>query len=692
MYLRKTVELGGRELSIETGELAKQANGSVVLRYGDTMVLVTATMSRGQTDRSFLPLFVDFVAKTYAAGRIPGGYFKREGRPTEYEILNSRMIDRPIRPLFPDGCRNELQIVAMVLSTDQENDPANLGLLGASAALTLSDIPWKGPVASLRVGRLDGQFIINPATSKIAELDLDLVVAVGRDGVVMVEGEADFLSEDVIVEALVFAEKEAQPLLDIQDEIAKELGTVKTEIPLPQKDEELATAVAAKAIVPLKEALAIRVKHDRYAAVDAAKATVKEQLAETYPDREGEISGYFEDVKKHVARQGLLETGKRIDGRSEADIRDIHCKVGLLPRTHGSALFTRGETQALVTVTLGSGQDKQRIDSLAGEYFKTYMLHYNFPSFSVGEVRPNRGPSRRDIGHGNLAERGTSLVLPEHDDFPYTIRIVSEVLESNGSSSMATVCGASMALMDAGAPISGPVAGVAMGLINEGGKYFVLSDILGDEDHMGDMDFKIVGNADGVSAVQMDIKISGLPQAVMERALGQARDARLHILGEMSKAIDAPREEMSPYAPRITTLQINPEKIGALIGPGGKHIRGIIDETGASIDVNDDGKVNVAAVEASAMELAIKLIEGYTAEAEVGKSYMGKVVKIADFGAFIEILPGMDGLCHISELSDRRVAQVTDVLTEGDEVLVKVIAVDSKSGKIKLSRREAMKR
>ena len=692
MYLKKTVELGGRELSIETGELAKQANGSVVIRYGDTVVLVTATMSANPIERDYLPLFVDFVAKAYSAGRIPGGFFKREGRSTEYEILNSRVIDRPIRPLFPDGCRNEIQIIAQVLSMDRENDPADLGILGASAALSVSNIPWAGPVASVRVGLIDGQFIINPLTSVGEQLELDLVVAVGREGLVMVEGEANFVSESVLIEALDFAQLQAAPLLDLQDELVKELGIAKVQVRLPEKDEKLAAVVAEKSAALLKDALAVRVKLERYSALHTAEDSVQELLAAEYPDRAGEIAEYFEKAKKNVARQGLLETGKRIDGRSETDVRDILCKVGFLPRTHGSALFTRGETQALVTVTVGSRQDEQRIDALAGEYFKQFMLHYNFPPFSVGEVRQMRGPSRRDVGHGNLAERGTRRILPSHDDFPYTVRIVSEVLESNGSSSMATVCGASMALMDAGAPVTGPVAGVAMGLIKEGGKYFVLSDILGDEDHMGDMDFKVVGNREGVSAVQMDIKISGLPREIMERALNQARESRIHILGEMEKAIAVPKEEMSPYAPRILSLQINPEKIGALIGPGGKHIRGIIDETGASVDVDDDGKVNVAAVEAEAMNRAIELIKRYTAEAEIGKSYLGKVVKIADFGAFIEILPGMDGLCHISELSDRRVGRVEDVLSEGDEVLVKVIAIDQKSGKIKLSRKDAMKR
>jgi len=692
MYLKKEIELGGRTLTIETGELAKQADGSVVIRYGDTMVLATATMSQSKRPLSFLPLFCDFIAKSYSAGKIPGGFFKREGRPTEYEVLNSRMIDRPIRPLIPSGCRNDLQVIAMVLSMDIENDPANLGLLGASAALSISDIPWDGPVASLTVGRIDGEFVVNPLVSQEEELDLQLVVAVGREGIVMVEGEADFLGEDVLLDALMFAEEQARPLLDLQEEMAKELKVVKREIDLPEELPELEKAITKAVAAPLKKALAIKVKKDRYAEISRVKTELKEGLAEEYADEGEAIGRYFDAAKKNIARTKLLKTGKRIDGRGEADIREISGRTGLLPRTHGSALFTRGETQALVTATLGTGRDEQRIDSLQGEYFKQFLLHYNFPPFCVGEVKPLRGASRRDIGHGNLAERGCRGILPMHDDFPYTIRIVSEVLESNGSSSMATVCGASMALMDAGVPITSAVAGVAMGLIKEKDKVFVLSDILGDEDHMGDMDFKIIGNSDGVSAVQMDIKIDGLNREILDRALTQARDSRLHILGKMAEAIDAPREELSNFAPRITTIHINKEKIGALIGPGGKNIRGIIDETGASIDVDDDGKVNVGATDGESLQRALELIEGFTAEAELGKNYMGRVVKITDFGAFIEILPGLEGLCHISELADRRVRRVEDVLTEGDEVLVKVINIDGKSGKVKLSRREAMKR
>lgn len=692
MYLKKEIELGGRTLTIETGELAKQADGAVVVRYGDTMVLATAMMSRGKRPLPFLPLSCDFVAKTYAAGKIPGGFFKREGRLTEWEVLNSRMIDRPIRPLFPSGCRNDLQIIAMVLSTDIENDPANLGLLGASTALTISDIPWDGPVASLSVGRIDGEFVVNPLASQEEELELQIVVAVGREGIVMVEGEADYVAEDVLLDALMFAQEQAQPLLALQEEMAKELKVTKREIELPEELPELEKLVAKSVAAPLKKALGIKVKLDRYREMDKVKADLKESLAEDYPEDGDAISRYFDKAKKNIARTKLLKTGKRIDGRGEGDIREISGRVGLVPRTHGSALFTRGETQAMVLATLGTGRDEQRIDALQGEYYKQFMLHYNFPPFCVGEVKMLRGASRRDVGHGNLAERGCRGVLPDHDDFPYTIRVVSEILESNGSSSMATVCGASMALMDAGVPITSAVAGVAMGLIKEKDKVFVLSDILGDEDHMGDMDFKIIGNREGVSAVQMDIKIDGLSREILDRALTQAKEARLHILGEMAKVISESREEVSVFAPRITSIKINKEKIGALIGPGGKNIRGIIEETGASIDVDDDGKVNVGATDGESLQRALELIEGFTAEAELGKNYMGRVIKITDFGAFIEILPGLEGLCHISELADRRVRRVEDVLTEGDEVLVKVINIDGKSGKVKLSRREAMKR
>ena len=690
MLISRTIEIGGRNLSIETGELAKQANGSVVVRYGDTMVLVTAVMSRNAKSLPFLPLLCDYTEKTYSAGKIPGGFFKREGRSTEREVLTCRLIDRPIRPLFDEGCRNEIQVIATVLSLDKENDPRPMALTAASTALTISDIPWAGPLAGIKVGRVDGQLVANPTNSQLEESDLDLTVAVGREGVVMVEGQGDFVPEDVIVEALLFAQEEAQPLLALQDDMAKEIGVVKREITLPEEYPELAKIIADKCREAVGKALNIRIKQDRYSALDELKDALKQELAEEYPEREGDISRYFGDLKSDVARTLLAKTGKRIDGRAPTDIRAISGKTGLLPRAHGSALFTRGETQALVVATLGSSSDEQRIDSLLGDYRRKFMLHYNFPPFSVGEAKPMRGPSRRDIGHGNLASTGIKGSLPDPDDFPYTIRIVSEVLESNGSSSMATVCGASMAMMDAGVPVKFPVAGIAMGLIKEGDKFFVLSDILGDEDHFGDMDFKVVGNSQGVSAVQMDIKVAGLTRDILAQALDQARDARQHVLSCMAETISEASEELSEYAPRITTVFINPEKIGALIGPGGKNIRSIVEETGASIDVNDEGKVAISAVDQEAGKRAIELVKRCTAEAEMGKTYTGKVVRVVDFGAFIEILPGIDGLCHISELSDRRVNRVQDVLNEGDEVVVKVINID-RSGKVKLSRKQALK-
>jgi polyribonucleotide nucleotidyltransferase len=692
MFVQASKEIGGRTLSIETGEIAKQADGAVIVKYGETVVLVTAVMSPRKEELDYLPLFVDYAEKTYSAGKIPGGYFKREGRPTETEILNGRLVDRPIRPLFPSGCRNQIQIIALALSIDKENGPGVLALIGASAALMISDIPWNGPIAGVQVGRIGGKLVINPTATQLAESDLDLTIAVGREGVVMVEGEAGFVPESVIVEALMFAQEQAQPLLALQDELARQIAPAKREIELPEEKPAIEKAVNKKCAAGLAEALAVKTKKARYQAIDQVLETAQAELAETYPDEEKTIERYFEALKKKIARGKLAETKRRIDGRETTEIRPISGRVGLLPRTHGSSLFTRGETQALVTATLGSAQDEQRIDSLFGDVRKRFMLHYNFPPFCTGEVKSMRGPSRRDIGHGHLAERGISRALPNHDDFSYTIRVVSEVMESNGSSSMATVCGTSMALMDAGVPMKCGVAGIAMGLIKEGEDCFVLSDILGDEDHLGDMDFKVVGNREGVSAVQMDIKISGLTREILETALEQARAARNHVLDKMHGVIETHRPELSPYAPRITVIHISVGKIGALIGPGGKNIRAIIEETGAAIDVDDEGRVSIAAVDQEAGRRAIELVQRCTAEAERGKIYTGKVVRIVDFGAFIEILPGIDGLCHISELCERRVNQVEDVLREGDEVVVKVIDIDERNGKVKLSRKQALRR
>ncbi|GMV40152.1 MAG: polyribonucleotide nucleotidyltransferase [Myxococcales bacterium] len=693
MMIRDSAVFGSSELTIETGRMAKQANGSVLVTHGDVVVLVTACASASEREGiDFFPLTVDYIEKTYSAGRIPGGYLKREGRLSNFETLTSRLIDRPIRPLFPDGFRCETQIIATVLSFDKQNDPAINAMNGASAALMLSDIPFAGPVAGVRVGRIEGQFIANPTYAERGLSDLDLLVAVGPSGIAMVEGEANFLPEAVIVDALEFAQKAARPVIDLQLRLREQAGKPKRVVPPPAVDEALRAQL--RELVWDKIAAAIRItdKLARYAALDGIFADAMVALGPDLAPRKKELKGYYSDFKSDTMRNLVVQDGVRIDGRQPTDIRQITCEVGVLPRTHGSALFTRGETQALVTSTLGTSRDEQRMDTLLDpDLRKRFLLHYNFPPFSVGECRPQRGPSRRDIGHGYLAERGVERVLPTVERFPYTLRIVSEVLESNGSSSMATVCGASLALMDAGVPISGPISGIAMGLIQEGDKAVVLSDILGDEDHLGDMDFKVVGNREGVSSLQMDIKIEGLTRETMERALNQARDGRIHILEKMEEAIREPRADISAYAPRIFTVLINPERIRDLIGPGGKHIRGIQEATGVTIDVNDSGRVAVGAVDELAAQEAIRLIRGYTEEAEIGKTYLGKVIKTVDFGAFVEIMPGTEGLVHISELSDQRVARTEDVVREGDEVLVKVISID-RQGKIKLSRREALAR
>ena len=686
----KKIEIGASTLSIETGRLARQADGAVMVRYGDTQVLVTAVMSDGIRDMGFLPLSVDYREKTYSAGKIPGGFFKREGRPTEIEILSARQIDRPIRPLFEGHIRQEIQIMVQVFSLDKENDPSPLGVIGASAALMISDIPWDGPVAAIKVGKIDGELVANPTNTQLLESELDMTVVVGADGIVMVEGEADFMGDADMVEALMFAATEAQPILDAQNEMAKKLGKTKRVVPAPEVDEKLVKLVEKKGKKALLKALKVKVKKERGKALSAAKAEMLEALGEDYADRKDEAKRYWSKLQKATARGLLFDKGQRIDGRATTDVRPIHGEIGVLARAHGSAVFTRGETQVLSAITLGTAQDEQRIDALAGEYHKHFMLHYNFPPFSVGEARMPRGPSRRDIGHGNLAERGTQKILPDHEAFPYTIRVVAEVLESNGSSSMATVCATNMALMEGGVPVKGMVAGIAMGLMQEGDKIEVLTDILGDEDHMGDMDFKVIGSETGITAIQMDIKISGLSKEILSKALAQATDARTHILGEMRKTISEARPEVNEYAPRIITLQINPDKIRDLIGPGGKHIRGIIQETGAQIDVTDDGTVRVAAVGEESKNEALRQIESYTAEAEIGKIYDGRVAKVTDFGAFVTIMPGTDGLCHISEMADHRVERVEDIMKEGDTVKVKVLEVDGRTGKIRLSHKAAL--
>jgi polyribonucleotide nucleotidyltransferase len=692
--IRESIQLGGRELTIETGRMAKQANGSVLVSYGDTVVLVTACgTTKPREGADFFPLVVDYIEKTYAAGKIPGGYFKREGRLSTFETLVCRLIDRPIRPLFPEGYRNEVQVMATVLSADSENDPAILALIGAGAALHLSDLPFEGPVGGLRVGRIGGEFVVNPTYEQQDECDLELVVAVGKDGILMVEGGAQFLPEQVIVDALEFARDAAQPILALQETLRKKAGKPKQKVEQKAKDKKLEAELKKLVWDKIGKAIQIKDKLERYRSLDGVFDEALAKLVSKHGDelasRGKELKGYYSEFKSDYMRHLVLDEGRRIDGRKNTDVRRIDVETGVLPRTHGSALFTRGETQALVTVTLGTAHDEQRIDALTGDWRKSFLLHYNFPPFSVGEVRMLRGPSRRDIGHGALAERGVEKILPAQEHFPYTIRVVSEVLESNGSSSMATVCGASVALMDAGVPVGGPVAGIAMGLIKEGDKVAILTDILGDEDHLGDMDFKVVGNADGISSVQMDIKVKGLSREIMETALDQAKDARLHIIGKMNEAISEPRAQISPHAPRIFTVLINPDRIRDLIGPGGKHIRGIVDQTGVTIDVDDDGTVKVAAVDERAAQEAIELIRSYTEEVEVGKIYLGTVVKVLDFGAFVQIMPGTDGLVPIAELSHKRVRAVEDVLKEGDEVLVKVISVD-RGGKIKLSRKAAL--
>jgi len=691
MFVREGVNFGGKELSIETGRMAKQADGAVVVRYGDTMVLVTAVASSSvRPGVDFMPLTVDYLEKTSAAGRIPGGYFKREGRMTEVEVLTSRLIDRPSRPLFPKGWRFDTQVIAMVVSTDRENASDVLAMTGASMALHLSDIPWAGPYAGVRVGRIEGKLVLNPTFAERALSDLDLLVACSRDAIVMVEGGAAELGEDVIVDALMFAHQSAQPLIDLQEKLRAAVGKPKREFVPPVKDPAIVDKVASLANQKIEAAMAIRDKHERYSALDSAGAETKAALESTFPERGAEVGEAFESAKKKHLRELVLNTGRRIDGRAPSDIRTITCEVGVLPRTHGSSLFTRGETQSLVTTTLGTSQDAQHIEALTGNVDKRFMLHYNFPPFSTGETKPLRGASRREVGHGNLAERAIARVLPSEKDFPYTVRIVSEILESNGSSSMASVCGGILSLMDGGVPIKTPVAGIAMGLIKEGDRVAVLSDILGDEDHLGDMDFKICGSKQGVTAVQMDIKIQGLTREILETALRQARDGRIHILGKMAEALAAPREDLSRYAPRIHTLRVKPDQIREIIGPGGKTIRGITAQTGVSIEVEDDGTVHIASPDGIAVKKAIDIIKGLTTEPEVGEYYMGVVKRLAEFGAFVEILPGTDGLVHISELDSKRVNRVEDVCKEGDEMVVKVIAIDRATGKIRLSRRATL--
>jgi len=692
MYKKMEMEWGGRTLTLETGKVAKQAGGSVVVSYGDTVVLVTATASREpKTNVNFLPLTVEYQERFYAVGRIPGSFFRREiGRPTEKEILTCRIIDRPIRPLFPKGYQHETQVIATVMSADQQNDSDVLALVGASASLGLSNIPFQGPIAGVRVGMIDGEYIVNPTKDQLKESRMDIVVAGSRTAVVMVEGGTDSLTEDEVLDGIYFGHEAIQPVLDLQEELASELGKAKMEVNPPEVDEELKARVEELAVNDMLQVITTSDKMERGEASSLLADRVVETLSEDPDfDQQGEAKSILSTMKKNMMRDMIVQEQRRIDGRKFDEIRNIDCEVSTLPRVHGSTLFTRGETQSVVTATLGSGDDEQLVETLEGVHFRPFMLHYNFPPYCVGEVRFLRGPSRRDIGHGALATRAIQAVLPDQEDFPYTIRVVSDVTESNGSSSMATVCGGSLALMDAGVPIKAPVSGVAMGLIKEDDTIVVLSDILGDEDHLGDMDFKVCGSAEGITALQMDIKIEGVSREIMAQALTQARAGRLHILDKMNEALEAPRPELPAHAPKVVSIQINPDKIRDLIGPGGKVIKGLTAEFGVKIDVDDSGKVSVFAPDTAVGKQVEERIGEIAAEVEVGKIYKGKVQKIVDFGAFVEILPGTDGLVHISELEDRRVNKVTDVLQEGEEVMVKVLNVDQR-GKIRLSRKAAM--
>ena len=689
MFHKHTVEIewAGRPLKLETGRIARQADGAVLATYGGTSVLATVVAAKEErVGIDFFPLTVNYQEKTFAAGKIPGGYFKREGRPTEKETLTSRLIDRPIRPLFASGFKNETQVIATVLSHDMENDPDVLAMIAASAALTLSGVPFMGPIAAARVGFIDGKHVLNPMIDEMRESTLDLVVAGTADAVLMVESEAKELPEDVMLGAVMFGHKHFQPVLDAIVKLAERAAKEPWEIKTKESAEDYVGKVRAVAEQDLREAYTIASKHERRDRVAAIKDKVLSALVPA--DNDGTIApklaSAFKEAEKDVVRSGILNTRKRIDGRDLTTVRPIVCEVGILPRTHGSALFTRGETQALAVATLGTGEDEQYVDALQGTYKETFMLHYNFPPYSVGEVGRMTGPGRREIGHGKLAWRAIHPVLPDRENFPYTIRIVSEITESNGSSSMATVCGSSLAMMDAGIPLKRSVAGIAMGLIKDGDKFAVLSDILGDEDHLGDMDFKVAGTSEGVTSLQMDIKITGITEEIMKVALDQARDGRLHILAEMNKALNAARPELGEYAPRIETIHIPVDKIREVIGSGGSVIREIVAESGAKIDISDDGTVKIASANAESIRAAIARIKGITAEPEVGEIYQGKVVKVMEFGAFVNFFGPKDGLVHISQLSSGRPASVGEVVKEGDMVWVKLLGFDDR-GKVKLS-------
>lgn len=686
--IRKEVDFGGRRLQLETGRMARQADGAVLVSSGDTVVLVTAVGRREvKPGQDFFPLTVNYQEKAYAAGKIPGGFFKREGRPAEKETLTSRLIDRPIRPLFPKGFMNEVQVIATVLSVDRDNDPDILALVGASAALAISGIPFNGPIGAARVGYIDGQYVLNPSYSQLTTSQLDLVVAGTRQAVLMVESEAQQLSEEIMLEAVMFGHAQFQPVIETIETLAREAGKSRWEWVAPVADEALGALVREEATRLLQEAYALTEKQARSKRLEEVQQAMATAFAAGDAQRGDLVRGLLKKIETSIVRGRILDGAPRIDGRDSKTVRPITIETGVLPRTHGSALFTRGETQALVVATLGTKGDEQIIDALQGESRDRFMLHYNFPPFSTGETGMVGSPKRREIGHGRLAKRAVAAVLPGNSEFPYSLRVVSEVLESNGSSSMATVCGASLALMDAGVPLKAPVAGVAMGLIKEGDRFAVLTDILGDEDHLGDMDFKVAGTEHGVTALQMDIKIDGITREIMAQALEQALAGRLHILGLMNGVLSTGRGELSDYAPRIITIQINPDRIRDVIGPGGKVIRALTEETGATIDIQDNGTVTIASVDGEAGAAAKRRIELLTADVQVDTIYDGKVAKIMDFGAFVTILPGRDGLLHISQISNERVSDVHDHLKEGQTVRVKVLEVD-RQGKIKLSRKD----
>ena len=692
-YLKESIKLGDRELTVETGKVAKQADGSIVIRYGDTMLLCAAVgASSPREGIDFFPLTVEYRESNYAAGRIPGNYFRREGRPNEKEVLTCRLIDRPCRPLFAKGYRNETQVIASVISADEDNNPDVVAITGASCALYLSDIPFLTPIAGVRIGLIEGRYIVNPTYDEVRDSRLNLIVAGTEEAIVMVEAGAKEVSEEIMVEALMLAHKEINRLCRWQKELYKALDIQKRAVTEPVINEEMLGEIQQKYSDRLRAALDTtnQEKRDSYAAVDALKKEVVESYPEDQPEQRRAAKTLFDHLKETIFRDDILNGKRRPDGRRFSEIRPISCEVGWLPRVHGSALFTRGETQAIVTATLGTKEDEQFVDDLEkGEVKRRFLLHYNFPHYSVGEVGRFGSSSRREIGHGALARRALEAVLPDDADFPYTLRVVSDITESNGSSSMATVCGGTLSLMDAGVPLKAPVAGVAMGLVMEGNKYAILSDIAGAEDHYGDMDFKVTGTQTGITALQMDIKIGGINAQIMAEALEQARKGRLHILGVMEKTLAEPRPEMSEYAPRIIQIKINPDKIRDVIGPGGKMIRSIVEQTGAKIDVSDDGTISIATSSSEAADAAINKIRGLTAEAEVGQTYLGTVSRIVDFGAFVEVFPGTDGLLHISEIADRRVKDVRDELKEGQQILVKCIGKEG--NKIKLSRKAVLR-